>query len=144
MTTGGKTGAKIAEWIAEKIAVKTGRPIGGKIAGRMRAVNSEDSIEPIRWPVSMASKGEIMPEWSKWIDRTDRNGWTVLIARNDRTDQIDQTGQIDWTDQTDQIDRRDQTDRTIPDTTSSHFHEGSLRNSGVARDKREKGDWRDV
>jgi hypothetical protein len=77
----------------------------------------------------MASKGEIIPEWSKWIDRTDRNGWTVLIARNDRTDQID---------------RRDQTDRTILDTTSPHFHEGSLRNSGVARDKREERDRRGV
>jgi hypothetical protein len=92
----------------------------------------------------MASKGEIIPEWSKWIDRTDRNGWTVLIVRNDQTDQIDRKDQRDLIDQTDRTDQTDQTDRTIPDTTSSHFHEGSLRNSGVARDKREERDWRDV
>jgi antitoxin component of MazEF toxin-antitoxin module len=62
-------------------------------------------------------------------NRIELRGWTVLIARNDRTDLTDLI---------------DQTDRTIPDKTSPHFHEGSLRNSGVARDKREERDWRDV
>jgi hypothetical protein len=47
--------------IDNRIVARTCRSIGGKIAARTAVVSSVGWIEPIKWQVSMVSKGEIVP-----------------------------------------------------------------------------------
>jgi len=63
-------GRKIVARIVGKTDGQIGKPIvvkiGERIAVQIPVVNSAGWIEPIKWLVNMASKGETMPVPSRW------------------------------------------------------------------------------
>ena len=87
VTCGRKIAGKIGSWIGVKI--------GERIVVRILAVISADLIEPIKWLVNMASKGETMPVRCKWIDQTDRRVLNVRSGLSDQSGHKDRSARRD-------------------------------------------------
>lgn len=89
-------GRKIVARIVGKTDGQIGKPIvvkiGERIAVRIPVVNSAGWIEPIKWRVNMASKGETMPVPPRW------NGPIVPSASNVHSGLSDPNGRRDRND----------------------------------------------
>jgi hypothetical protein len=75
-----------------EIVARTVISIGGRIAVRILAVISAGLIEPIKWLVNMAGRGETMPVRHKWIDQTDRRVLSDQNGHRDRSGRRDRNG----------------------------------------------------